>query len=386
MTIIALSSLILILILVGLWEYQTHQIVLSRLPNRIHVNGSRGKSSVVRLIAAGLRAGGYKTIAKVTGTSPRLIDENGKDRIIHRLRSASIGEQLRLMRMVSKKKPDYIVIECMAVQPEYQWISEHKMIRSNIGVITNIRPDHVDEMGYNINDITRSLCNTIPNSGTLISTKVTTANIIKQKASEYNTNVLFTSEADISTDLMDKFSYLEHRENVALALKVCSLAGIDKDVALNGMTSAQPDPGALHIWKIGTTKKNIFFINAFAANDPESTYRIWTMLKTKVSNANIAIFLNTRSDRLYRTLQMVELVLTKLNPHLFIVRGDNLPDLSKFNNNLKCKVITFTNSSKPNQVIEYINSLNNEYIMGIGNMVGWGESFIKKIKKIKIND
>ena len=118
MTIIALSSLILILILVGLWEYQTHQIVLSRLPNRIHVNGSRGKSSVVRLIAAGLRAGGYKTIAKVTGTSPRLIDENGKDRIIHRLRSASIGEQLRLMRMVSKKKPDYIVIECMAVQPE----------------------------------------------------------------------------------------------------------------------------------------------------------------------------------------------------------------------------------------------------------------------------
>ena len=100
MTVFALGSLILILILFGIWEYQTHQIVLSRLPNRIHVNGSRGKSSVVRLIAAGLRAGGFKTIAKVTGTSPRVIDRDGKDRIIHRLRSPSIGEQLQLLLQV----------------------------------------------------------------------------------------------------------------------------------------------------------------------------------------------------------------------------------------------------------------------------------------------
>ena len=65
MTVFALGTLILVLIIVGIWEYQLHQAVLSKLPNRIHVNGSRGKSSVVRLITAGLRAGGFKTLAKV---------------------------------------------------------------------------------------------------------------------------------------------------------------------------------------------------------------------------------------------------------------------------------------------------------------------------------
>ncbi|MEO9595730.1 MAG: poly-gamma-glutamate synthase PgsB, partial [Rhodopirellula bahusiensis] len=34
---------------------------LLKIPFRIHVNGTRGKSSVTRLIAAGLRSGGIRT-------------------------------------------------------------------------------------------------------------------------------------------------------------------------------------------------------------------------------------------------------------------------------------------------------------------------------------
>ena len=113
------SILLLILIALGIIESYVHSLSLAKLPIRIHVNGSRGKSSVTRLIASGLRAGGLKVIAKTTGTAPRIIDENGKDRIIHRLRSASIGEQVRLMRNFAKRKPDAVVFECMAVNPQY---------------------------------------------------------------------------------------------------------------------------------------------------------------------------------------------------------------------------------------------------------------------------
>ena len=67
------------------------------------MNGTRGKSSVTRLIAAGLRGGNLKTFAKTTGTTPRIINEKGKDVEIHRLRSASIGEQIKLIRYFSKK-------------------------------------------------------------------------------------------------------------------------------------------------------------------------------------------------------------------------------------------------------------------------------------------
>jgi len=125
----ALICIILVLLILGLIESRIHKLSLNKIPIRIHVNGTRGKSSVVRLIAAGLRAGGLKTYAKTTGTVPCIINEKGKDINLHRLRTATIGEQIRLIRFFGKKKPDALVIECMAVNPQYQWISEHKIVK-----------------------------------------------------------------------------------------------------------------------------------------------------------------------------------------------------------------------------------------------------------------
>lgn len=386
MTVFALGILILLLIFVGLWEYQIHQSVLSKLPNRIHVNGSRGKSSVVRLIAAGLRAGGFKTLAKVTGTSPRVIDINGNDRIIHRLRSPSIGEQLRLLRNFSKQSPDYIVVECMAVMPEYQWVSEHKMLKSDIGVITNVRLDHVDEMGYTMEEITKSLSNTVPENGQMITTKSPTSYIIQEKSADNNSEYFEVSGDQIQQEMMEGFPYLEHNENVVLALEVCKRAGIDEKIALEGMVNATPDPGALQMMTIPGKSVNNKFINAFAANDPQSTFQIFKLLESRSDQNHIAIFLNARSDRRYRTTQMYELVLNRIKPHLFIVRGDNLPKTESFNHSSNCEIITFSESSTSDELISYISSLSGEYIMGIGNMVGWGEEFILKLKQAKIND
>ena len=72
-----------------------------------------------------------------------------------------------------------------------------------------------------------------------------------------------------------KFSYIEHADNISLALDVCEELGISKSKALEGMLKANPDPGALKIVKFN----NSLFINAFAANDPESTVVIWDMIK-----------------------------------------------------------------------------------------------------------
>ena len=71
MPLFVLGFLVLLLCIAGLLEYQFHLKSLSHIPLRIHVNGTRGKSSVTRLVAAGLREGGLKTFAKTTGTAPR---------------------------------------------------------------------------------------------------------------------------------------------------------------------------------------------------------------------------------------------------------------------------------------------------------------------------
>ena len=40
--------------------------------------------------------------------------------------------------------------------------------------------------------------------------------------------------------------------------------------------------------------------------------------------------------------------------------------------------------SNQNDVINYILELNENTIVGIGNIVGWGEDFINKLKEFKI--
>ena len=67
---ISIAILVIIIVSVltlGLFEIFIHKKSIANIPIRIHVNGIRGKSSVVRLIAAGLREGGLRTFAKTTG-------------------------------------------------------------------------------------------------------------------------------------------------------------------------------------------------------------------------------------------------------------------------------------------------------------------------------
>jgi len=395
---LTLGILLLILIGLGLVESYYHRLALEQLPIRIHVNGSRGKSSVTRLIASGLRAGGLKTLAKTTGTAPRIIDEDEKDRIIHRLRSASIGEQVRLLRNFAKKKPDAVVMECMAVNPQYQWVSEHKMIQSTISVMTNVRPDHLDEMGITLHDNTMSLSNTIPYKGNLVTVEgdinrdgqidildKEISGVLSDVSKNRKTEFHQASADNIPSGYMDRFPYLEHIDNVAMALKVCELSGVDKQTALDGMLSVQPDPGATIIWKLNCNGKQNYFVNLLAANDPSSTYNTYTQLQPRIGDSPVCIFLNTRDDRRYRTNQLLNLIYTQIKPDSLILRGEKLG--SKFydykRENPKVKIHQLPNNVGVKELMSEFSNLKNHYIVGIGNMVGWGEKFVQDLKKYR---
>ncbi len=383
-----LVILVLFILLLGLVEFKHHSKSLTRIPIRIHVNGSRGKSSVVRLIASGLREGGLKTVAKTTGTSPRIIDENGTDKYIHRLRSASIGEQISLIRRFSKINPDALVIECMAVNPQYQWISEHKIVKSTIGVMTNVRPDHLDEMGISINQITKSMGNTIPFNGIMITSEDKQISILEKITTERNSKFYSSNTINVSNEEISSFKYLEHKENISLAIKVCELCGIEKAIALKGMSNCIPDPGALTIWKIRYKNTGFEFINAFAANDPASTLKTWNMINERLKREKFSIFLNTRLDRQYRTIQLINLIFDKLKPQVLVLRGENFPSelkkLSEKNKNIK--IYKFPYSINQKDMIKFMDeTLPGYVVLGIGNIVGWGELLMKQMKDLKID-
>jgi len=387
---IILGALALVLIISGLLEFRSHQQVLSNIPVRIHVNGTRGKSSVTRLIAAGLRAGGKRTFAKTTGTAPRVIDAEGIDRIIHRLRSPSIGEQVRLLKYFSAEKPDVVVMECMAVQPQYQWISEHQMVKSDIGVITNARPDHLDEMGPTDVDVVRSLCNSVPIDGTLITAEEKYKNILEEVAEQNGSEFLHSDEGSITDSELNKFSYIEHPQNIAIALDVCKKMGIKRDVALTGMHSVKPDLGALIVWKLKGENGSLQFVNGMAANDPVSTLQIWKFVIDRYpTTSGSAVFFNSRDDRPLRTNQMLELTFEEIKPEHFIIRGDKIA--SKVNRLIhhspETKVQIFPLDDKIDSVSKSILDLPEDILVfAIGNQVGEGQNILQILSESRYND
>lgn len=380
---IVLGFLAIAICISGILEYQFHMRSLVAIPLRIHVNGTRGKSSVTRLVAAGLREAGIRTFAKTTGTAPRVIDAEGKDRIIHRLRLPSIGEQTRLLSYFASEKPEAVVMECMAVQPQYQWIAEHQMVQSQIGVITNVRPDHLDEMGPTEDDVAYSLCNTVPDNGILITGEDQKPEILRQVAKINGTEFIQSNEADISRDELDQFTYMEHPANVAVALDVCKKAGVDRHIALAGMHKVQPDLGALIAWNLDQGEKRIQFINGMAANDPVSTLQIWKFIIDRYpAEGGTCVFFNSRDDRPFRTRQLIELTLEEIKPDYFIIRGDKIDAIVQrlihYSPGTNVQIIGLSNDH--NQVVDKLLSLPHDtLIYAIGNQVGAGQEILAKL-------
>ncbi len=363
----------------GVIEYFRHQKRIYSIPIRIHVNGTRGKSSVTRLIGSALSEAGIKTITKVTGTFPRLILDDGTETQVYRKAGANIIEQLSVIKLASERKVQAIVLECMAVEPQYQNITETKMVHATIGIITNVRLDHVEVMGYSLPEIAHALSNTIPTGQHLFTSEKETFQQLK-RAAEKKKTIIHCSDADeITENDMNGFNYLEHKDNVALALDVCRHLGINKETALRGMYKAIPDAGVLSIHQIEVQDKKINFYNAFAANDPQSTLMVINRLRNeKRLTGTKIIILNTRPDRIDRAKQLSEMTgkyLCDLLDYLILIGNptDMVESLSISNGVKRNKIINL-GMTEPDNVFDAVFSCteNESSVIAIGNMGGMG--------------
>ncbi|MDR7870235.1 MAG: poly-gamma-glutamate synthase PgsB [Tissierellaceae bacterium] len=338
--------------------------------NVIYVNGTRGKSSVTRLIDAGLRAGGYRTYAKTTGTLPMVIDTNGNEKLIHRRGRANIKEQINILKEAAKEKSEVLVIECMAVHPELQYISQHRMVKSNIGVITNVRPDHLDVMGNTLKEIGQSLCNTIPKNGTSFTADQDFFIDFKSRSEKIGAKpYLILPKGD-----EPEFDF---SENIALALAVCEHLGVKREVALKGMKNYKRDPYALSIYILSN---GAIFIGGLSINDPVSTQLVYERMikKLDLENHNLTLFISNRLDRGYRTLQHRDLA-EKLDPQAIWITGGNSRVIARFLSKRlsKCPVTIFKNTM--DAPLQDLNA--NDVVFAIGNIAEGGNTIMERVKK-----
>ncbi len=352
--------LFLTLLVIGhlLYEIFSHRRRLSQIKHRIHVNGTRGKSSVARLIAAGLRGGGVKTVCKTTGTMARFIAPNGREEPVIRIGRTNVIEQVHVVKKAVKFHPEALVIECMAVQPLLQSLCELKLVRSTIGVLCNAKADHLDVMGPTEHDVALALAATMPVQGTFITPEKKYLSVFVSAAKDRDSNLLEVSDNDIvaiTDEEMERFSYLEYKVNVALALKVCEFVGVSRDNALKGMWSAKPDPGALILKTISYKDKKITLANGFAANDPISTKQLWEKVVIYETQATDIIGLvNCRNDRGDRSRQMAEIIHEFKDIHQVLVIGSGCDAFTKSINHKENMVIQDGEGYDVNEVLEFL--------------------------------
>lgn len=309
-----------------------------RVPLRIHVAGSRGKTATVRLIAAALRADGRRVLAKTTGTDPLLILPDGSERPWPRWAPPSISEQVRFFSEAARQGAEAVVLESMAIEPEYLWASEEYLVQATHCVITNVRPDHVEVVGRDPLAAAHAMSLVIPRRGTLFLADEAAVPPILERAARLGCPVERVGAAAAAAPAVpgaepqaspasgvprvagpepgpgpvpmaapEPGPVPEHEaapepghaaQNRAIALAVLRAAGVAPEVAARGFARAGADPGSFFLTRGEAGGHPFTFASAFACNDPLSLEQLWT---ENPSDVPPLVLFNLRDDRPERT-------------------------------------------------------------------------------------
>jgi poly-gamma-glutamate synthase PgsB/CapB len=288
-----------------------HRRALRNIPVRIHVAGTRGKSTTTRLIAAALRAGGRRVVAKTTGSEPRLILPDGREDIWPRRGPANIREQVGVVRRAAQLGADTIVVECMAIRPEFVFASEHHLIEATTTVITNSRADHLEDIGESTEASAQALAWSMCANGQLVVSAEAASPALLARAKARRTTVTIVDTTGLDPIEADR----------ALALAVADAHGVPATIAKPAMDAAAPDPGSFRERTLAIEGKPVRFANAFACNDVDSLKLLWPTVET---SERPVVLLNARRDRPLRTQRFLAFLAAQVPMPLLFVVGDPL--------------------------------------------------------------
>jgi len=314
-----------------------------------------------------------------------MILPDGSEYPVFRPSRPNIIEQVRIVRKAVAYDAEVLVLECMALQPYLQRLCERKLICATHGVITNARADHLDIMGPTEQDVAWALASVIPKGNKFFTTERNHLEIFKRVAGQRAAEVISVDERrtnGVTETELDGFSYFEHAENVALALAVCEDLGVDRDVAVKGMWEGSPDPGVMREYQIEFFGRRIVFINGFAANDPESSERIWNMALEKhpEHQTRIALF-NCRADRPERSLQLGQAYASwkPADRVVLIGSGTYIFARAATRAGINPSLLHFAEDRREDEIFETVVALagTSALVMGFGNIGGQGLALVQ---------
>jgi hypothetical protein len=235
------------------------------IPVRIAVNGTRGKTGAVRMIASALRANGIKVCAKTSGSETRFMYPDGSEETVARLGFPSIIEQVRMIQKAAAVGAEAMVCEVMGIKPEYQILESKKILDPMYTVIVNARLDH-PEQGESEADVMKNYLAAVPAGSCLFH--------------------------PLNPDA--------YNDKVRLVLELCRCLDLDEELCGKAVPETEMDRGAFRIFRCG----KMDCCNLFAANDVQST----RILMDSLPPGFRAGLFNSRPDRPERSLQFIKAV------------------------------------------------------------------------------
>ncbi|HRD01990.1 MAG TPA: poly-gamma-glutamate synthase PgsB [Candidatus Saccharicenans sp.] len=413
---ILLLSFIILLIYLGI-EAVRHYRLVKKIPHRLAVTGIRGKSSITRLLAAGLKQAGYRVMAKTTGSRPVIIYPDGHEEEIRRRGKPSILEQKKLVRKAAEQKADYLVSEMMSIQPECLQAESRYFLQPELLVVSNIRPDHLEALGESEEDIARAFTSAFRMKTAVYIPEEEHFPVMQKRAGKKGTKVIQAKKEATAEQLANELPYPEFEANVRLAVNVLRACGLSDEVIVQGIKNVKPDSGCPRMWEKNFDDLDIklYFVSLFAANDPRSSLEAMLKILERTGWWQRAVYglLCFRSDRGDRTRQWVDFLAEKWQEGILTESGSGrqleFSGLSlqgpgaaaahrylekKLNKHFSKQMICTVNNSRPETVLRDIltrfslssstkglTAQHDLLVFGLGNIVGFGQKMIDYLER-----
>lgn len=305
---------------------ESHRLRRARraVPLRIMVTGTRGKSSLVRVLTAACRAEVPATLGKTTGDAPELLLPDGSRARLRRRGPARLTEQIRLLERCRALGVECLVVESMAITPEAMQ-AETRLLQPTHVAVVNVRDDHRETLGGDPDAQRAHYLAALPAQAVCLTRD---RRLLAQAAAGGKPGRPgFAALPGVAgghggddrggegrdADRRDADGHDEdrHDEDRAVPQAVLDLAG---DVlAACGLDTPRARRAALAAAAavvaaprpVAAAGGGLTFLDAFSANDPESFARLWAGWRRRLGGdaAPWTVLLATRADRPLRTLQ-----------------------------------------------------------------------------------
>ncbi len=353
-------------LVLGLVEARRHRKNLNDVPMRILVNGTRGKTTLARLLVASLNVQGIRTMGRTTGSEATIIYPDGSVKPIVRKRRARVYELVPFFREVSLESSrgvssglgpvQCVVVECMALQAENQVAFRDWLVRPTHVFITNTYVDHVPEMGPTRESTAQVLGLSVPKGASLY--------VSDSFYDGLDAKVVHVcEEVPIEDPLI-------HPSCMAMAWAFLKDMGFGIETLQAGVSAFVPDKGILERVSL---RGGGGFVPSFSVNDEtcmEETIRKWS----SSCGGKVNVVFNSRKDREQRIL-LFKNVMSRVCDLV-----DDVLVIGDYPKKVAFYIGYGAVSCSVEEVFDKVSSSSGAVFVGLGNIKGAGEELIGKLQ------